>query len=815
MQADPHYRLAPGLEIVRLEAGRYQLRSDFVALALSGESAEMLVELLGALRTPLTISDILVRFPDHRPASVRQQLEAFVDEGVVVAASGDEEALNRPFAALLDEMGIGADAALASLASTQVAIFGLEAHGAHAAQMLADAGVGRFVLVDPFPFEVVHHALTPVRDPRATKGSREIAVARLVAAAGAEVTIAGDANLTRERVHELARGCRLLLVCWDRGFQAAHHWANQAANELGVPALFSELRATSSFAGPLVLPGRSACWMCYRMRVLAAEADFDLAMAYEEHLDRARMPSLGARALLPTLPQQLASTLALEALKLLLRLNQPTLVDKVLAFDALLGESRTHPVLVKPFCPVCSKKNFRRDSPAASALTSMPAGALFAAGPVLPAQAEQLVSEHCGIVVHFSALARDATEPPLPHVWRARLANHCFLSEVKETHLACSGKGITKEAAWASCLGEAVERYSGGCWDAQELVLARRSELDGRSVDPAALGLYRPEQYATLPYAPYRDDSVLRWVRGRSLVRDDEVWLPALAVFMEYQAHGPDDYLFPITSNGLAAGPTLAAAVLGAICEVLERDAVLLAWLHRLPGLRYNALAHPDAEVRRLAQAYRRRGVELALYRLPTDHPVAVFLGVAFQRGGHGGPYATVGMGADLDVARAARSAALEVGQVRPAFRERCRNHDGARIAELVADPSGVKSLEDHALLYADPAMAAAFEFLEGDSAEWPYSEPALPLGGALASLLEHFRAAGQEVAYVNLTPRDLEPLNLFTARAVLPGFQPIWFGHHEARLGGPRALDWPARVGVQPRPTDAGALNPLPHPIA
>ncbi len=281
------------------------------------------------------------------------------------------------------------------------------------------------------------------------------------------------------------------------------------------------------------------------MRALAAEADFDLAMAYEEHLDRARMPRLGERALLPTLPQQLASALALEALKLLLRLNQPTLVDKVLAFDALLGESRTHPVLVKPFCPVCSKKNFRRESPAAAALIAAPTAASTTAAPVLPSQATQLVSEHCGIVVHFSALARDTTEPSLPQIWRARLANHCFLSEVKDTHLACSGKGMTQEAAWASCLGEAVERYSGGCWDAQELVLARRGELDGRSLHPADLGLYRPEQYSSLPYAPYRDDSVLRWVRGRSLVRDDEMWLPASAVFMEYQAHGPDELPVP------------------------------------------------------------------------------------------------------------------------------------------------------------------------------------------------------------------------------------------------------------------------------
>lgn len=336
------------------------MRSDFAALELSGETAAELVEkVLGALDRPLTLAEISERLPGYRAESLRGQLDSLVREGVLVtgpapAASGG----NPTFTALLDEMGFGAGETLARLAGSSVAVFGLEAHGAHVAQLLADAGVGRLVLADPFPFETAHHALTPVREPLAVGMSREAATARLVARPGLQVTTAGQGTFDRDRVRALSADCQLLIVCWDRGFQAAHHWANEAALEFGVPALFSELRATSTFAGPLFLPGRSACWMCYRMRALAAEQDFDLAMAYEEHLDRKRRPSLAGRPVLTALPLQLASTLALEALKLLIRLNQPTLVDKVLAFDGLLSETRTHPVLVKPFCPACSKKNF-------------------------------------------------------------------------------------------------------------------------------------------------------------------------------------------------------------------------------------------------------------------------------------------------------------------------------------------------------------------------------------------------------------------------------------------------------------------------
>ena len=806
-QAAPtHYRLAPGLEVVRVDDDRFQLRSDFAALELTGETAAQIVDrVLLALDRPLTLDEISGRLPDYRRASLQESLDALVDEGVLVAGAEEGAGDNPTFAALLGEMRLAPQ--MERLAERRVAIFGLEGHGAHVAQILADAGVGRLVLVDPYPFEPAHHALTPVRDPGAVGATRADATAGMLARDGVEAA-RGAAELARDQVGAVAAESDLLIVCWDRGFQAAHHWANEAALEFGVPALFSELRATTSFAGPLVLPHRSACWMCYRMRAMACEPDFDLAMAYEEHLDRKRSPSLAGRAVLPALVTQLASTLALEALKLMIGLNQPTLVDRVQRFDGLLAETNTDPVLVEPYCPSCSKKK-PREHPVGEELLSPSDGS---AQP-LHELARLLVSEHSGIVTDFSLADRDPTEPPVPIVWRARIANHRFLSEDEVSHLVCSGKGMTREAAWNSCLGEAVERYSGGCWDLDEVVHCRRSDLEGRSIDPSDLVLFRPEQYSGLPYAPYGEESRLRWIRGRSLIHEDLVWVPAIAVFMEYQVHAQEEFLCPVSSNGLAAGPTLADAVLAAVYEVLERDAFMIAWMNRLPGLRHDATTHPDPDVRRLALAYRRRGVELALFALPTDHPVTVVVGIAFQEGGHGGPHATVGLGADLDPASAARAAAMEVGQVRPAFRQRCRA-DADRVAELVADPQSVRTLEDHALLYADPATGSAFDFLDGGTAEWPGGERASS-GAALAAVLDHLRAAGQDVLYVNLTPPDLEPLGLHTARALLPGFQPIWFGSGEERLGGRRLFELPVRLGARAAPATPESLNPMPHPIA
>ena len=802
-----HYRPAPGLEIARLgDDDRFLLRSDFVALELSGETAALLVEqVLERMDRPLTAAEIAERLPGYRRDSLEAELGNLVRQGVLVVDGGEAPAGNAPFAALLDEIGLGAVPTLARLSQATVAVMGLEAHGAHVARLLADAGVGRLVLADPFPFEPAHRQLTQIDAPDAIGANRELAVARRLARDGLELQL--SETLDRAAVARLVEGCQLVIACWDRGFHAAHHWANEAALEHGVPALFSELRATSSFAGPLLLPGRSACWMCYRMRTLAGERDFDLAMSLEEHLDRKRKPALAGRPVLPVLPAQLAATLALEAIKLLIKLHQPALADAVLEFDGLASESRMHPVLVVPECPSCSKKAGRRGHPTAAELL----GSAPASGKPIHELADRLVSSRTGVVVDLSPALRDATEPPRPLVWRARLSNRGFLSEPDDSHMIVSGKGMTRAAAWTSCLGEAVERYSGSCWDPDETVVCRRDELDGRSLDPRELVLFAPDQYASLPYSPYREEAALRWVTGRSLVTGDEVWIPAIGVFMDYHVADEQEFLCPVTSNGLAAGPTLRDAVLGALYEVLERDAFLIAWMNRLPGRRLDARRHADADVRRLARWYGRRGVELALYELPGDTPVTAVAAIAFQAGGYGGPYATVGLGADADPAAAARAAALEVGQVRPAFRARARGADAARIAELVADPAKTTTLEDHALLYADPSMAAAFEFLDGGRAapsEAPEDDP-------LALLVEHFRGAAQELLYVNLTPPDMEALGLYTARAVVPGFQPIWFGDGERRLGGSRLYELPWRLGLRDAPADRDSLNPLPHPLA
>ncbi|NPC79761.1 YcaO-like family protein, partial [Pyxidicoccus fallax] len=435
----------------------------------------------------------------------------------------------------------------------------------------------------------------------------------------------------------------------------------------------------------------------------------------------------------------------------------------------------------------------------------------------LAALIPRLVDARTGLVHSVEPFQKDATEPPRPFVLTARIANHRFVGKDAQVDLHCSGKGMTWEEARLSAVGEAVERYGGGCVSTLPEVRAARQALDGPSLDPRDLVLYRPEQYASLPYVPYDGNNVLRWVRARSLGTGDAVHVPTGAVFLN-DPQAPGERLFPTTSNGLAAGPTLADAVLRAACEVLERDAVMITWLHRLPCHRVDPAHHPDPELVDWVRSYARRGVDLHLFRVPTDQALHVFLAVGVQRDAGAGPAAVVGMGADLSAARAARGALLEVGQIRPALVRRLRRPESRqRLEELRAQPGAVAKLEDHDLLYALPERLAALDFLLRRPVE-PFSWDAPAAVGAVDSLrllTDRLRATGSDLLYCDLTPPDLRALGLHVVRAVLPGLQPIDFGHRERRLGGERLYQLPVKLGLAPARVGPEALNPDPHPIA
>ena len=410
-----------------------------------------------------------------------------------------------------------------------------------------------------FPVEPNHIKLNDLYSPGDEGKTRESVIAGHYTNTEYQVSAFGK-EMIKENVYEFVHNCDFIVCCFDKGFVAANYWANEACAEYEKPIIFSEIKTNISRIGPLVIPGQTACYMCYKMRSFAAMDDFDNVMSFEEYYNKRKKPDLAGHSILPGAINYNASILFNELIKFVFSINSPTLASRILDFNFFELKSDTNMILQNPDCKVCSKKKsldriyWNKEDLAFKALFTSQ----------LLNYKNLIVNSKTGIIRNFVPFHKDLSEPVIPFIFRADISNHRFAKKKDKSDDSCSGKGLTIEQAEISALGEAVERYSGECYDKGEIVYAPFNKLDGKKLDPERLVLFAQDQYSNVSFAPFDRDNVIGWARGFSLLTDKYIYVPAVAVFMGYEMQSPEENICQITSNGLAAGASMLKAILSA-----------------------------------------------------------------------------------------------------------------------------------------------------------------------------------------------------------------------------------------------------------
>jgi len=173
------------------------------------------------------------------------------------------------------------------------------------------------------------------------------------------------------------------------------------------------------------------------------------------------------------------------------------------------------------------------------------------------------------------------------------------------------GRGLSLEAARASCLMEVIERCSAfvsvdetgivGTRRQHPLLHGSRSRLMAKGehlLDPNQLGL-------EVPY----EDEPLYWIEGQQLTTTgfQPIWVPAQSVFLFCNLD--ERSLFSgLGSTGLASGNTVAEARLSALYELIERDNAAINPYH--PSRCFRVYAE-DEPIKGLLDDYRARGIHV------------------------------------------------------------------------------------------------------------------------------------------------------------------------------------------------------------
>jgi ribosomal protein S12 methylthiotransferase accessory factor len=422
-----------------------------------------------------------------------------------------------------------------------------------------------------------------------------------------------------------------------------------------------------------------------------------------------------------------------------------------------------------------------------------------------------------GLVNRVQRLPNHPGEPRFP-IYTASLGDIAAIApNVAESTAEAGARGamdgaggsLRHERAMRLSVAEALERYSTCQAPERDFIWATATELGEDTV--RLLGAF-PRCSATElahPKAMATDidvDAPMRWVRGWSLTQGTPVWVPAVHVWMHLSPKSAGERHWNPISTGSATHSGLAQALVNALCEVIERDAIALTWYQRLPLPRVEFDVVPDDLLRYLQRA-RNSHVRTMVFDATSDIGVPTLYAIDLS------PHNEV-LGQMVMC-----SAGLDPVDVTAKV---LRESASSRIAMQVPRQRP-GSVDDYLHVFhgaahmGEPARLSDFGFLLNGSARRPFSELAnLATGDPgrdLRLLLDMVRAAGAQVIAVECTTAEAREVGFRVVRVLVPELMPLSFTHRARYLAHPRLYSAPTRMGYRSYPEQQ--INPLPQPFA
>ena len=386
------------------------------------------------------------------------------------------------------------------------------------------------------------------------------------------------------------------------------------------------------------------------------------------------------------------------------------------------------------------------------------------------------------------------------------LAEHCRPlplgwpdNQLRPAPQPVAGKGASEEDARASCLAEAMERYSIQWQGDEPRQLARRSELAEAAIGFEELALWSEAQLAGrkcrnreqsgcnfIPVLP-ADDAEIEWTPVWSLTERRRKHVPTSYCYLYYPG-----MTYLADSNGCAAGNTIEEAIVQAFLELVERDAVGIWWYNRLrrpPITLEGPMKARYAEVRR---ELARRGRTIAVLDLTTDFEIPVFAAVS---AGENGKNVLIGTGAHLNAKVALSRALGELCQVVECLGEGIGRHHG----RLTAMERGLRRWFRRETLATQPYLIPRGKGKPlTEFRDWSQPDVKKEVGWCV----ERAQSLGLELLVLDMTRLDID---FPVVRVIAPGMRHCW-----GRSAPGRLYDVPVKMGDLARARRESELNPI-----
>ncbi|MFV8906622.1 YcaO-like family protein [Serratia fonticola] len=371
-----------------------------------------------------------------------------------------------------------------------------------------------------------------------------------------------------------------------------------------------------------------------------------------------------------------------------------------------------------------------------------------------------------------------------------------------------AGSGSDPYTGCVRAVAEAAERYATSVFVPDEVCIATAQELGNEAIDYRRFPKCSAQEYAN-PHAllrPFDPNKPIRWIRGYSAIAKRPLWVPLVMSHIIYDQAIDEMFWLPITT-GVAAHTDPYQAAVNAICELIERDAIALTWLAKLPLSRIEFDTVPPASTAAEFRMLQRMPLQQYFFDATTDFGIPIVYSLQIMEG-HPKASNFVACSVEFNPWDACNKVIREAinGRTSLEFERKVPEH-----------PDQFYSLEDGAHYMGQASQHEAFNFLLSSGNSIPISlMKAPPINSPqerLLWLVERFRALNFELVLVELTTDDLKDAGLTVFRAICSDLMPLDFTPATRFKGHNRLYDYPEKAGFgRPKVTD---LNPYPQPFA
>jgi ribosomal protein S12 methylthiotransferase accessory factor len=604
----------------------------------------------------------------------------------------------------------------------------------------------------------------------------------------------------------------LALVLHDAWHPSVHQEAEEVLQPAGIPWLRGFVSFGEGVVGPLVRPGKPGCSQCANLRQLMAGRDrkemWELQQGLAAHGGKPR-DAWASR----TGVWQVTHLLVAEAQRVL-QGGQAHSEGRVFLINLKTLKSSRHFFLPDPVCPVCGQ--VPDDSAIAARISLQPSPKISADSyrcRPMDDLKEVLVKDYLDYRTGFlNGKMRDLVSP-----FADMSVNLPLFTGDEST----AGRTHSYAESELTAILEGLERYCGLAPRGKRTVIHDSfRNLAEQALDPVKVGLHTKEQYdlPAFPFKPFEPDRPIDWVWGYSFLQERPILVPEL---LAYYSLGCGEGFVYETSNGCALGGSVEEAIFYGILEVVERDSFLMTWYAQLPLPRLDPYSANDTELRLMIERLRAvAGYDLYLFNATMENGIPSVWTIAKNRKQKGVNLICAG-GAHPDPVRAVKSSIHEVAAMLLTLDEKFEANREEYV-RMFHDPSLVRKMDDHSMLYSLPEAEERLHFLLDENrplrtfdVEFNRKTGHADLTDDLKDILQAFLRLNLDVIVVDQTTPEILRNGLHCVKVLIPGMLPMTFGHHLTRLTGlERVLRVPVELGYATKPLTFEQLNPHPHPF-